>query len=289
MGGAYVTGDFSFSAGGTFIVGADTLIPTGLENIFLAKYTCVIPLTDSISSIMPVCNGVCTGSATATPTNGSAPYAFSWNTTPLQVTQTATNLCAGSYIVTITDVATDSIMDTVLITEPPPVIADSSTTTDTIIAGDNIQLTTSALGTFSWNPTLELSCASCPDPIASPIETTKYCITATNTSGCTDSACTIIIVKDYCATVYVPNAFTPENNGLNDVFKPIAGCLHDYKLLIFNRWGEQLFQTTDSKEGWNGYYHGEICQQDVYVYKLFFVDDIKNTIHQYIGNVTLVK
>jgi gliding motility-associated-like protein len=89
-----------------------------------------------------------------------------------------------------------------------------------------------------------------------------------NTIGCTDTAFGRVYVEpEYL--VYVPNAFTPNDDGLNDVFKPILTEGTSYELLIFNRWGELLFQTTDVNEGWNGRYkNGEHFAPEVYVYRI---------------------
>lgn len=88
--------------------------------------------------------------------------------------------------------------------------------------------------------------------------------------------------------VYVPNAFAPK--GINDRFLPSTGFIDiaEYKLSIFNRWGEQLFETDDPSLGWDGRYHGDLCQKDVYVYLL----TIKTSKGQYIdlkGTVTLYR
>ena len=109
-----------------------------------------------------------------------------------------------------------------------------------------------------------------------------------NALGCRDTAYSQIIIEpEYL--FWLPNAFTPNGNGLNDVFKPKLVVVHQYSFLIFNRWGEKIFETKDFTEGWNGFYKNGICEQDVYVYKINFVDDVKNEDHQFIGRVTLVR
>lgn len=72
----------------------------------------------------------------------------------------------------------------------------------------------------------------------------------------------------------IPNAFTPSlsgpgnTSGHNDVFMPLMQGITEYQLMVFNRWGELLFETRDPSQGWDGYYKGKLCQQDVYVYKI---------------------
>jgi gliding motility-associated-like protein len=110
----------------------------------------------------------------------------------------------------------------------------------------------------------------------------------TNALGCTDTAYSQVVIEpEYL--FWLPNAFTPNGNGLNDVFKPKVLGVHKYTFLIFDRWGEKIFETHDMNEGWNGFYKSRLCEQDVYVYKITFVDDVKQDDHQFIGRVTLVR
>jgi len=107
----------------------------------------------------------------------------------------------------------------------------------------------------------------------------EYSITliATNQRGCSDSSTMESAVKVIKGgQVLVPNAFSPSLNGSgndqsvgkNDVFLPLMRGVTQFEMLIFNRWGELLFQSTDPDQGWDGYYKGKLCQQDVYMYKI---------------------
>lgn len=88
-----------------------------------------------------------------------------------------------------------------------------------------------------------------------------------NQWGCTDTVVkSITVAEDF--QIYVPNAFTPDGDQLNDVFLPIAHGIKLYQLEIYNRWGERLFVTKDLQEGWDGYYKGELCKGDVYTWKI---------------------
>ena len=70
----------------------------------------------------------------------------------------------------------------------------------------------------------------------------------------------------------VPNAFTPNDDGLNDEFKPLFSIVNEYKMLIFNKYGEKIFESDDINRGWNGIYKGKIVQES-YVYKISFIKD----------------
>jgi gliding motility-associated-like protein len=91
----------------------------------------------------------------------------------------------------------------------------------------------------------------------------------TNSQGCVDS-----LIKEKEVTIIgegdirFPNAFTPYNNdGLNDIFRPVSKGVIEYELLIYNRWGELIYQTKDLNAGWDGRVGGEPAKPDVYVWK----------------------
>lgn len=97
----------------------------------------------------------------------------------------------------------------------------------------------------------------------------NVCLTATNVDGCLDSICKIVTIYDEFI-VYVPNAFTNDNDGVNDMFMPIVSG-HDplsYEFYIFNRWGELVFESHNAQVGWDGKYKAQDAKQDVYVWKL---------------------
>jgi gliding motility-associated-like protein len=110
----------------------------------------------------------------------------------------------------------------------------------------------------------------------------------TNTFGCKDTAYSTVLIRPEFL-FWIPNAFTPNDNGLNEIFRPIMMGVHDYRFMIFDRWGERIFETTDELEGWDGRIKGRICTNDVYVYKITLRDDVTNQEHVYIGKVTLVR
>jgi len=77
-----------------------------------------------------------------------------------------------------------------------------------------------------------------------------------------------VVLKNDCPQVlFFPNAFTPNDDGLNDIFKPFtAAPLEKYSLQIYNRWGQMVFTSNDPLKGWNGKYHGVDITPGVYVY-----------------------
>lgn len=98
-------------------------------------------------------------------------------------------------------------------------------------------------------------------------ETGSYyvCQTVTNADGCIDKLCDSVLI--YAISILeVPNAFSPNNDGVNDVFLPLNYGLLNYNFRIYNRWGELIFETSDTTKGWDGYFNGVEQELDVYVY-----------------------
>ena len=118
---------------------------------------------------------------------------------------------------------------------------------------------------------------------------------ATSQFGCKDTARTFVTTN---SNVVFPNAFTPSDNGSggyynsssldNDIFFPYTAGVMDYHLMIFNRWGELIFESVDIKQGWDGTYRDKPCQQDVYVWKAHIKFTNGKTFDK-VGDVTLLR
>jgi gliding motility-associated-like protein len=123
------------------------------------------------------------------------------------------------------------------------------------------------------------------EPVHYYSEVGTYDITliASNVFGCTDTLTRIGATRaEMNGRLLVPNAFSPNlsgstggdisgQTGTNDIFLPITQGVKEFEMYIFNRWGELLFKTADKNVGWDGYYNGKLCPQDVYIYKLNLV------------------
>ncbi|MEZ4937636.1 MAG: PKD domain-containing protein [Crocinitomicaceae bacterium] len=121
----------------------------------------------------------------------------------------------------------------------------------------------------------------------------EYIITlvAENQFGCTDTALSKIVIRDILL-YWVPNAFTPDNDEFNQTFKPIFTSgfdPYDYTLLIFNRWGELLFESHNHEVGWNGKYVGNYVEDGVYVWKIEFKETMTDKRHTVYGHVTIIR
>jgi gliding motility-associated-like protein len=120
---------------------------------------------------------------------------------------------------------------------------------------------------------------------------TNYTITliVQNASGCYDTITREITVNPEF-TFYIPNTFSPDNDGKNDTFFGKGIGISEYELSIYDRWGELIFRTEDINEGWNGIAKNgnKVAQQDVYVWKVN-LKDVLHKRHDYIGTVTIIK
>ena len=108
---------------------------------------------------------------------------------------------------------------------------------------------------------------------------------------CADTATMLVKVNDE-VILYVPNTFTPDGDGLNDIFLPIvtAGFRDGtYEFRIYNRWGEQVFVTQDPTLGWDGTYLGEPVQDGTYTWTILFKDPLDNGKFPFNGHVNLIK
>jgi gliding motility-associated-like protein len=261
---------------------------TGCTNTQTVLITAPAALSASVTTTQASC-GNSDGTASAAAAGGSGSYTYSWSNG--QSTQQATGLAAGIYSVTITDAngCSQVFSATVTNSNGPTALAGS---TATIVQGNTIQLTASGGVSYSWSPATGLSNATIANPNATPSVTTTYCVFVTDASGCSDSACVTITVEAPCVnTYYIPNAFSPNNDAENDflqVFFQDVACVKEYKLAVYDRWGEKVFETTDPAMKWDGIYNNKIMGGQVLAYylHLLFKD---GTVVDKQGNISLVK
>lgn len=203
----------------------------------------------------------------------------------------------GTKTVTLTMTTAEGCSTTVTNTVPVSNIAVTlSAALSTIDAGQTTTLTATALSgmngdiAYDWTPADgSLSCTDCPEPDATPGATTTYFVTATDEYGCEASA-SLAINVEYHKKVIIPNAFSPNGDGFNELFRISGLNIAEVELHVINRWGNELYQveTTDLLQGWDGNYKGKPQEVGVYVYYavITFTDGSEEF---YKGNVTLVR
>jgi gliding motility-associated-like protein len=328
----------------------------------------------------PSCSDGTNGFVTLDVQGGSPPYVYSWSTTPTQSGSVATNLMGGTYYATVSDTKGCQVLDTAVITTPPPInvtigsslttcvssadgyavinvtggvppytyqlgstIQQSDTFThlavgiytllvtdangcqgnttitinssgnlavalsaspDFILAREPVQLqavatSDTAIIRYIWDPLDSLNfsgCADstdCSDPTAAPAHTQLYRVTVENARGCTVSDTVRVTVSDH-PSVFIPTAFTPNGDGLNDRFEfDILGA-RSISVDIWNRWGEKVFNNpsqangTNDTHGWDGTFRGKAVEFDTYTYQFVvsYFDGHQETIS---GTVVVMK
>jgi gliding motility-associated-like protein len=162
-------------------------------------------------------------------------------------------------------------------------------------AGMNLPITYSNnISTYTWTPDKSLSCANCAIPFANPQFTTTYKIAVVDSNGC--KAVSSIVVRVICVdkNYFIPNTFSPNNDGQNDVFFPRgSGVDRIQSMRIFNRWGEIVFEkknfpANSQADGWNGMIRGTPAASDAYIYIIEVICD-NGQIIPIKGNVALIR
>ncbi|MEZ4885282.1 MAG: PKD domain-containing protein [Chitinophagales bacterium] len=215
---------------------------------------------------------------------GSGPYELSWagtGTKTINLQVTTDNGCTASIeqIIEITEVSIDM------------------PTTLTINQGDSIQIvalansSTSDLPTYIWDNIETLSCSDCFNPVATPEITTTYTLNVVDEDGCdaTQSVVVNVIIPEPVPQLTVSNAFSPNGDGMNDVFRPIFDEMTTgITIQIYNRWGEMVFESSDRNAYWDGTYKDEVVPVGVYVYWMI-VDFSNGDSRLLTGNVTVIR
>ncbi|MEO8067685.1 MAG: gliding motility-associated C-terminal domain-containing protein [Flavobacteriales bacterium] len=152
--------------------------------------------------------------------------------------------------------------------------------------GNATQLHGQGDGQVIWSPdTWVQGCTDCLEPWVQPETSTLYTIELTDTNGC-KAVDQVLVVVD--GSLYVPNTFTPNGDGVNDAFFALGEEVKDFELLVFNRWGEQIWKGEDLRSSWNGTYSGVQSPIDTYVWKIHY-SEVSGEKHKLIGHVNLVR
>jgi gliding motility-associated-like protein len=167
---------------------------------------------------------------------------------------------------------------------------------ETIVAGNSVMLNASGkyIETFTWSPVATLNCETCSNPIASPKQTTAYTVLVTSNHGCKSTDVVIVHVLCDKSQLFIPNSFSPNADGQNDVFYPRGEGLKTVSSLrVYNRWGEIVFEKTnidlnDASAGWDGTYKGAQLSPDVFVYVIDGMCEGGEPI-SWKGDVTLIR
>ena len=169
-----------------------------------------------------------------------------------------------------------------------------ATDKETLIKGNNEIANISVTGctdcAYAWTPSTGLNATNTASVRATPQDTTIYKVVVSK-KGCKEEKTIRINVDNVnCGepNIFVPNAFTPNNDGNNDILKVRGRWISKLQFVVYNRWGQEMFTTTDLNNGWNGVFKGNEVAPDVYNYFLQ-VTCLDNKIFTKRGNTSLIK
>lgn len=216
---------------------------------------------------------VCPGETVPFAANGTAtfpPPAYTWSNGNTNNNFSEAVYNTQTYTVTTTDHRNCTATAAVNVTVPAAGVSITATPDSAIVLGQSVQLTalSSTALTYQWSPTEGLSNTSIYNPVATPDVTTNYCVTVTNEYNCTGSTCKTIelLLPD----IKVPDAFSPNADGVNDVFTIFEGNYADIQdIKIYNRWGEVVF-TSPVNTAWDGTHKGRLQNAGSYVCRVVY-------------------
>lgn len=194
------------------------------------------------------------------------------------------------YIVTVKDVlgCTKGTNDTVFVNVFPKIKANAGRDTSVVI-NEPLQLNASGGSDYLWSPSTGLNNTHIANPIAFLSDSQQYILKASNEAGCYDTDTLNVTVYKLDPGLYVPNVFTPNGDGTNDIFRPIAlGIKSLTYFKIYNRLGQLVFFTNQQNAGWDGNYKGRPADPDVFVWVLEGIDYLNHKIYKR-GSVMLVR
>jgi gliding motility-associated-like protein len=254
---------------------------------------------DTLSGCIPLCVDFTMSSV---PAMTASSWNFGDNTTGTGSPASHCYLNFGQYTVTayVTDVngCQDSLVQTNYITVYPTPVAGFGfiTNNPTPVEESNVLIDDLSTGgdTCYWDfgDGNELVVPGCGDVsnLYDGIGTYHVTQIVVNNGGCTDSiGYDVHIIPN--TTVYIPNTFTPNGNGSNDFFFAYGEYLQDFHMMVFDRWGNLIFESKDQSIGWDGKANGGkfLAQEDTYVYVVTYTEEFSGRKGKVIGHVNLIR
>jgi len=274
----------------------------GKNSFGCADYdTVVITVIQPLRMTVSPNDSICIGQSTNLLVSGAASY--NWSPAVGLSSTTVSNPTAAPTVTTRYRVVgydgfncfTDTAFITVAIGQYPTVSLgpDQTLATGTLLPLSSV-ITNGPIRNWAWSPTTNLSCASCPLPIAEVKKDITYTVKVTTPYGC--SASDTISIKTFCkdGQVFIPNAFTPDGDGVNDrLIVRASGIAMVKHFRIFNRWGDLIFERDNFKPNditysWDGRVRGVVSGPEVFVYTCEVICE-NGTSYTYKGNVSIIK
>ncbi len=235
-GGSYVFNGHTYTSTGNYYDSLTTV--RGCDSV-LELSLVVYPADTNLQS-----NAICKGSN------------FDFYGTPISAPGTYYHTLVSSHgcdSVIIADLSVDSLLNF------------SAGKDTTIFAGSSVLLYASGGVTYQWSPATYLNNPAISNPVSTPLNNISYVVTITDASGCSEKDTVTIIVDE--SDLWIPNVFDPNNpDPLNQTFHASGKGIKDFELVIYNRWGEKVFESNDINQGWDGTFKGEKLPKGVFAY-----------------------
>ena len=272
-------------------------ICTSSSTVALGVIVCIAPTSNfnTLSNDSICTKGCVTFNALS---SGTPPLTYQWlfiGGTPPFSTLANPEICyfaAGNYsvvLVTTNPYGTDTIkkLNYINVADTPMVVHAFG---DTLIkVGQTAPINANGAISYLWLPNNgSVACPTCSNTIAQPTVTTQYIVVGSNSPYCKRQDTILVRVDFTCGDFFVPNVFSPNADGLNDVINVNGFCIYTYNLQIFSRWGEMVFETKDRSISWDGTFKGKPMDTGVFVYRAdgITIDGKPFTIK---GNITLLR
>lgn len=240
----------------------DTTYSVKVSNGLCAADTTIQIIVKTVNGIISGPSTICIGDTVVLNASGGGTYL--WNNG-----ETSSSITIRSNIDSIVSVAISNNGCTINLKTRINILTPSLyACCDTVItSGDSVHLNASGGYVYNWTPPIGLSCTTCQDPIASPTVTTTYTVTGTDSAGCEVARVVTIYVEPNCKDLLlIPNVFTPNGDGINDEFVINASYTSAYSIEIYDRWGIEIYHSTDPNKYWDGTTNDKTVPAGVYYY-----------------------
>jgi gliding motility-associated-like protein len=228
-----------------------------------------------VFAVSPVQSGKCEGDAVRLTASGADNYEWFTSTQPSLSTGSVYTFNASAtdtYYVALHSATCDirdTLSSTVVVSSRPNLVVSKSG--DVNCFTREVQLSVTGADSYTWSPAEFINSTSSPNPVVNPTLSTWYVVKAVSGSCVLTDSVQVLVAYGSGGenSFYVPNAFTPNNDGKNDCF----GLQHwpmvsEFEFSVYNRWGERVFYTTDTKQCWNGVYKGKLQPSGTFVYQV---------------------
>ncbi|MBN2778744.1 MAG: gliding motility-associated C-terminal domain-containing protein [Bacteroidales bacterium] len=279
-------------AGAYFITVTDANECVDVSNVTLIQPP-QISMDTSLFNML--CDNVCNGKIYSQVSGGTPPYYYNWSNGSVQ--HYADNLCEGDYELILKDANNCTLSESfTIINEGYVPDLEAVASSYEVFAGEEVNLLaySNMTGVFSWNNGHYLNNSFIPNPTAVLDDSTLFRVSFRDENNCIATDTVYIKVKEViCGDpyLYVPNAFTPNSDGKNDMFKPYhpINLVTELYFAVYDRWGNVIYETTDlNSQGWDGTFNGAKLATDVYVFWLK-ARCLNGEVYNHKGNVTLLR